>query len=73
MTRIISKSKSRYQNGGGKEKVAEYYIENKEGLKENAKSKYRNFSEEQKEAKGEQGRNRYRNMTEDKKNKRKEY
>ena len=53
MTRIISKSKSRYQNGGDKEKVAEYYIENKESLKENAKNKYRNFSEEQKEAKGE--------------------
>ena len=60
-------------NSGGTEKAAEYYIRNKEVLKQNGKSKYRNLSEGDKEAKREYGRKRKRNMTEDKKNKLKEY
>ena len=48
-------------------KAAEYYIANKEILKENAKNNYRNLSEINKEAKREYGRNRYSNITEDKK------
>ena len=43
------KAKYRYHNGGGKEKTAQYYSENKV-LKENAKREY--------------GKNRYRNMAE---------
>ena len=35
---LLQKAKNKYLNCGGKEKVAEYYIENKEFLKENAKN-----------------------------------
>ena len=35
--KLFQKAKSRYCNGGGKEKTAKYYIENKEDLKENWK------------------------------------
>ena len=65
---LLQKATERYHDGGGKEKDAKYYIENKEVLKEKANNKYRNVSEEEKEAKREYGRNRYSNMTEDKKN-----
>ena len=69
----MQKAKNRYHNGGGKEKAAEYYIVNKEILRENAKNIYRNLSEEEKEANREYGRNRYRNITEGEKDKLKEY
>ena len=69
----MQKTKDRNNNGRGKENAAEYYIVNREVLKENAKNKYRNLSEEEKEAKREYGRSRYRNMTEDKKSKLKDY
>ena len=64
----MQKIEDRYHNGGGKEKAAEYYIANKEVLRENTKNKYKNLSQEEKEATREYGRNRYRNMTEDEKN-----
>ena len=48
---LLQKAKDRYHNGGGKEKAAEYYIEKKEGLKENAKNKYRNFLKNKKKQK----------------------
>ena len=69
----MRKATSKYHNGGGKEKAAEYYIANKEVLRENAKNKYRNLSEEEKEAKRKYRRSRYRKMTKDEKNKLKEY
>ena len=69
---IFQKAKDRHHNCGSNEKAAEYYIANKEVLKENAKTKYRNLSEEEKELKGECGKDRWRNMTENK-NKLKEY
>ena len=69
----LQKAKDGYHNGRGKEKAAEYYIENKEVLKENAKNKHRTLSEEKIKAKREYGRNRYRNMTEVEKNKLKEH
>ena len=59
---LLQKAKDRYHNFDGKEKAAEYYIQNKEVIKENAANSYRNLSEEEKEAKREYGRNRYRNM-----------
>ena len=68
----MQKAKGKYHNCGGNEKAAGYYITNKEVLKENAKSKYRNLSEK-KEAKREYGKNRYRQMTKNEKNKPKEY
>ena len=61
----MQKAKDRSRNGG-KEKAAEYYIVNKEVLKENVKNKCRNFSKEEKKAKREYGGNRYRSMTDDK-------
>ena len=42
---LLQRAKDRYHNGG-KEKAAEYYIANKEVLKENAKIEYSNLSEE---------------------------
>ena len=56
---LLQKTKDRYHKCGGKEKAAEYYIADKEVLKENANNKYRNLSEEGKEVKREYGRNRY--------------
>ena len=44
---------------GGKEKAAEYYLTNKEVIKEKANNKYRNLSKEQKEAKRKYGQDRY--------------
>ena len=63
----MQKAKYRYYNCGGKENAAEYYIANKEVLRENAKDKYKNLSEGEKEVNRGYGIHRYRNMTEDKK------
>ena len=52
----MQKAKNRYHNCGAKEKAAEFYVANKEVLKEN---KYKNLPEEEKEAKREYGKNRY--------------
>ena len=53
---------------------AKYYYENdKEGLREQARNKYRHLSEEDKEKKREYGKNRYHNMSEEQKQKLKEY
>ena len=55
----MQKTKDRYHKGGGRERVAEYYEDNKEVLRKNAKNKYRSFSEEEKEAKRAYGRDSY--------------
>ena len=44
---LLPKAKDRYYNGGGKEKAAKYYLENKDVLQENSKNKYKNVSEEE--------------------------
>ena len=41
---ILRKAKKRYS----KEKAAEYYLQNKEAIKERARDRYRNLSEEKK-------------------------
>ena len=41
---ILQKAKEKYS----KEKAAEYYLQNKEALKEKARDRYRNLSEEEK-------------------------
>ena len=41
---ILQKGKERYS----KEKAVEYYLQNKEALKEKARNRYRNLSEEEK-------------------------
>ena len=48
---LLQKAKERYHNVGGKEKAAEYYIENKEVWKETVKNKYRNFLKNKKKQK----------------------
>ena len=61
---LLQKAKDRYHNCGGKERAADYYIDNKDALKESANNKYINLSVEKKAVKIEYGRNRYRNMKE---------
>ena len=54
-------------------KATDYYENDKERLREQARDKYRNLSEEEKNKKREYGKNRYRNMSDEKKKKLKEY
>ena len=37
-----------YHEGGGKQKARQYYLDNKEVIKEKARTRYQNLSEEQK-------------------------
>ena len=53
--------------------MKDYYENNKERLRDQAKDKYRNLSEENKNKKKEYGKNRYHNMSEENKQKLKEY
>ena len=64
----MKEAKNRYHSSDSKRKVTEYYINNQEAFKENARNGYRNLSEEEKKVKRAYGRDRYRNMTEDEKN-----
>ena len=48
-------------------RAKDYYENDKERLREQARNKYWNLSEEEKEKKREYGKNRYRNMSEEKK------
>ena len=55
-------------------RAKDYYENDKERLREQARNKYRNLSkEEEEEEKKEYGKNRYRNMSEEKKQRLKEY
>ena len=54
-------------------KAKDYYKNNKERLREQARGKYINLSEEEKNKKREYWKNRYRNMSELKKQRLKEY
>ena len=54
-------------------KAKDYYKNNKDRLREQARDKYRNLSEEKKNKKREYGKNRYHNMLEEKKHRLKEY
>ena len=54
-------------------RAKDYYENDKERLREQARDKYRNLSEEDKNKKTEYGKNRYRNMSEERKQKLKEY
>ena len=51
-------------------KAKDYYKNDKERLREQARDKYRNLSEEEKNKKSEYGKNRYLNMSEEQKTKR---
>ena len=54
------------------QRAKDYYKNNKDRLREQAKKKYRNLSEEDKDKKREYGKNRY-HMSEEKKQKLKEH
>ena len=54
-------------------RAKDYYENDKERLRVQARDKYRNLSEEDKKKKREYGKNRYHNMSEEKKQKLKEY
>ena len=54
-------------------RVKDYYENDKDRLRKQARDKYRNLSEEDKNKKREYGRNRYHNMSEEKKQRLKEY
>ena len=54
-------------------KAKDYYKNNQERLREQARNKYRNLSEEEKNKKREHGKNRCLNMSEEKKQRLKEY
>ena len=54
-------------------RAKDYYENDKEGLRKQARDKYRNLSEEEKHKKREYGKNRYLNMSEEKKKRLKEY
>ena len=44
-----NKIKEYQKNRYSKEKVAEYYLKNKEGIKEKARDRYKNLSQEEKD------------------------
>ena len=54
-------------------RAKDYYEDDKERLREQARDKYSNLSEEEKNKKRENGKNRYWNMSEEKKQRLKEY
>ena len=54
-------------------RAKDYYENDKERLRLQAREKYRNLYEEEKNKKREYGKNRYRNMSEEKKQRLKEY
>ena len=54
-------------------RAKDYYKNDTERLREQARDKYRNLSEEEKNKKREYGKNRYLNMSEEKKKRLKEY
>ena len=52
----------KYHNHGGKEKTKEYYQNNKDVLKEKARTRYQNLPEEQKGLRRQYSRNRYQKL-----------
>ena len=57
------KLRKKYYEGGGKEKARQYYLDNRDVIKEKARTRYQNLSEEQKEGNREYSRRRYKQMT----------
>ena len=55
---ILQKAKERYS----KEKAAEYYLQNKEAIKEKSKNRYKNLSKEEKDKTKEYQRKRYQQL-----------
>ena len=57
------KFREKYYEGGGKEKARQYYLNNKDFIKEKAGTRYQNLSEEQKQAKREYSKRQYKQVT----------
>ena len=57
------KLREKYYEVGGKEKARQYYLNNKDAIKEKARTRYQNLSKKQKEAKREYSMRRYKQMT----------
>ena len=60
---ILQKAKERYS----KEKVAEYYLRNKEAMKEKSRERYKNLSQEEKDKINEYQRRKYQQLIQYKK------
>ena len=60
---ILQKAKERYY----KEKAAEYYLQNKEAIKEKARERYKNLSQEEKDKIKEYQKKRYQELVQYKK------
>ena len=60
---ILQKAKQKYS----KEKAAEYYLQNKDTIKEKSKNRYKNLSEEEKDKIKEYQRKRYQELVQYKK------
>ena len=56
------KLRDKCYEGGGKEKARQYYLDNRDVIKEKASARYQNLSEEKKEVKREYSRRRYKQM-----------
>ena len=56
------KLREKYYEGGGKEKARQHYLNNKDVIKEKARTRYQNLSGEQKQAKREYSKRRYKQM-----------
>ena len=67
MSEIIDLTYHQKKRGVILNKAKDYYKNNKERLKEQARDKYRSLSEEEKSKKREYGKNRYHNMFGEKK------
>ena len=59
---LLKKAETKCHNKVGKEKAATYYEDNKEAIKEKARSKNRNLTEEEKELKRQYSREQYKKL-----------
>ena len=61
---LLKKAKERYDNNGGKKKLLNIMLDNKDVLKEKATNIYKNLTEEEKELKRQYSRDSYNKLKE---------
>ena len=66
-TGLIDKKFCKKQNRYSKEKAAEYYLQNKEAIKEKSRERYKNLSQEEKDKSKEYQRRKYQELVQYKK------
>ena len=59
---LLQKAKEKYHNCGGKEKAADYYLQNKDTIKQRPNNRFKNLTEERKETKRKYNKDRYAKM-----------